>query len=592
MISDNMNIFGIIERENHLCYFIPIEKSEKTFCLGTNKILKNNDFVEIELVGRGRYKEAVVVKNYGSYTMEMLNEVLITQKHKIPHIFGEALLNECRNFPDFEKDKDRINLSHLPFVTIDGDDSKDFDDAVYASRTDNGFDLIVAIADVAFYVKPNTKLDQEAYKRGNSVYLPQMVIPMLPEALSNDLCSLKPKVKRPVIACFMNIDKSGNLLNYEFKRAIITSHARLTYKEVEDAINGKFNDNTKKIFTTSIQPIYAAYFALEQARQKRGTLEIETDEIKIKFNKKGHIYSIEKEENLTSHKIIEEFMIAANVSAAKFLKDKKIPIMYRIHERPMEEKLKELKPLLKSFNLKLPDHSAILPKHLNTISRISKEKKLGFGIDDLILRLQSQAKYNPNNIGHFGLSLKEYVHFTSPIRRYADLLIHRAIIYKSKMDTSIEIPDKISMYEDMGIHLCLTERRAVSAERDITSRYLSMYLKPMIGADMEVKISGFSNAGIFVKIESIGAEGLIPMRTLPKDYYKLTDANSGLRGASSKLKLNLGDILTANLREAAPITGGLIFSYIPPKISSTSKPKKKKIKDKKLKSKNRKKGEK
>lgn len=572
-------IFGTVYKQNGICWVKPCDKNRQPYLLGTIKNLHNNDLVEIMPTNNRRSNEAELIKNYGTFSLSLLDEILVTKKYKIPETFDEATLLECKNFDDFNQTK-RTDLCSLPFVTIDGDDSKDFDDAVYATSTDFGFKIIVAIADVAFYVKPHSRLDTEAYKRGNSVYLPQRVIPMLPEILSNDLCSLNPKVKRPVIACFMEIDKHGNLLNYRFERAIIKSVARLTYKEVDNAFYGQFNSLTKQIFTTVINPLYQAYFALEKARKSRGTLEIEGCEVKIKFSKNGEICNIEKRQNLTSNKLIEEFMIAANVAAANFISNFKTPIMYRIHEKPLEEKLQELKPLLNDLKLRLPEYSALLPKHLNKIIEICRQKNNSHGIDDLVLRLQCQAKYSPHNCGHFGLNLKKYVHFTSPIRRYSDLIIHRLIIFACNMEKDTKILSLKAM-EETAEHLCTTERTAVAIERDITARYISSYLKPLTGAEFELKISGLSNAGIFVRIEELGAEGLIPMRTLPRDFYQLLDADTTLRGVETKLKFRLGDNITARLTEAEPVTGGLIFAYLPDRMPETKNKKTKKTKHKK-----------
>lgn len=583
------NIFGIIERQNHLCLIHPIERGAKPYILENGKNLQNGDLAEIQTYGRGRQQEVSLVKNYGLFTMEKLNQILITRKYKLPHIFDREVLNECRNFPDFA-DKHRLNLTHLPLVTIDGDDSRDFDDAVYALPSAEGFDLIVAIADVSFYVRPQSALDREACRRGNSVYLPQTVIPMLPEILSNDLCSLNPGVKRPVIACLMKINHSGDLISWDFRKAVIKSAARLTYKETEAALSGNFNTQTKKLYSKTIQPLYEAFLALKKARKKRGALELESTEVKIKFNKDGSICSVEKQETLISHQIIEEFMIAANVAAARCLQKNKLPAMYRIHDRPKEEKLKEIKPLLESLKLKLPDWQAVRPQHFNRILELCRQKDYAFGLDDLILRLQCQAQYSPNNIGHFGLGLKEYVHFTSPIRRYADLLIHRALVHACRLENNPPELLSVQALEETADHLCTTERTAAAAERDITARYLSAYLQPLVGTYFEVTISGLTNAGIFVRIENLGAEGLIPMRSLPKDYYQLLDAGCCLRGTETKQKFRLGQTLPVILSEAIPATGSLIFQYLPeqpfticsrPNHKKTGKKANKKTKNKK-----------
>ena len=280
--------------------------------------------------------------------------------------------------------------------------------------------------------------------------------------------------------------------------------------------------------------------------------------------------AVEKQESLTSNKIIEEFMIAANVAAARCLIAAKAMTMFRVHDTPPEEKLKEIKPLLENLKLKLPEYKALKPQHFNKILDLCKQKNFGFGMDDLILRLQCQAQYSPQNIGHFGLGLKEYVHFTSPIRRYADLLIHRALINACKLGKDKEEMPSERAFAETAEHLCSTERNAAAAERDITARYLSVYLKPLVGTQFDVKISGLTNAGIFVRIPSLGAEGLIPMRSLPNDYYQVLDAGSCLRGVETKLKFRLGQSIEAVLSEAAPISGGLIFQYIPDKQSKES----------------------
>lgn len=574
------SIFGIIERQNHQCWVIPGERGAKPYLLDENKTLKNGDLVEIEASADRRTPHAKLIKNYGPFNMNKLSEILISQKYKLPYIFDTDILKECQNLPEFST-KGRANLTHLPFVTIDGDDSKDFDDAVYATRFDKGFHLAVAIADVAYYVRPHSALDREAALRGNSVYLPQTVIPMLPEILSNELCSLNPEQKRLALVCLMDIDLNGNLIDWHFERAVIKSAARLTYRQVEKAIGGEFDATTKKLFTKVIQPLYEAYFALDKARKKRGALEIETTEVKIRFDKFGNVAAIEKQQSLTSNKIIEEFMIAANVAAARCLLKAKALTMFRVHDTPPEDKLKEIKPLLANLKLKLPDYKALKPQHFNHILELCKQKNYGLGIDELILRLQCQAQYSPNNIGHFGLGLKEYVHFTSPIRRYADLLIHRALINACRLSSTLEEMPSERAFAETAEHLCQTERNAAAAERDITARYISSYLQPLVGTEFEVKISGLTNAGIFVRIESLGAEGLIPMRTLPDDYYQLLDVGSCLRGVDTKLKFRLGQTVNVVLAEAAPVSGGLTFHYLPDKTTMVSHLSKKKSKDKK-----------
>lgn len=553
---------GVMIKENGRYLLKSTEKNTKEECKIINPKMANvGDFVSGFFTGSGRTKQFEIVKSLGKFDLNKATASLVLDKYDIPYEFSPAVIKEAANLPQFDKNI-REDFTHIPFVTIDGEDSKDFDDAVFAERKDNGFHIMVAIADVAFYVKPHTELDREAYKRGNSVYLPNMVVPMLPEILSNDLCSLRPKEERAAITCSMNIDLNGNILNYNFKRAVIKSAARLNYKEVQNAIDGNFNNNTLHIFKNVIQPIYEAYFAFDKAKKARGALELESDEIKIKIDKNGMVAKVEKYEIYTSNKIIEEFMVAANVCAAKALYGKNIPIMYRIHEKPLEEKLVDMKPLLQELGINLPDAPAIKPEHFNKVLELCAKKGYSDGISNLILRLQSQAKYSPSNIGHFGLALEDYAHFTSPIRRYSDILVHRALInaYNLPDGGGLEKEATEKSFKEAGEHISQTERKAVNAERELVSRFLALYLEPSIGQDFEVKVSGVSTAGLFVKIESIGAEGLIPMRTMPDDYYDVEASNTMLVGRERSFAM--GEKLMAKLVETSPVSGGMIFKYI------------------------------
>lgn len=560
-------IYGLIEKKDGKYYLRPSEKNNyMVYLLDNTGKVQEGDFVKVALTASGRrFKQAHIAKNFGAFDLNKATASLVLEKYDIPYEFSASTLKESQNLPSYCK-SERENLTSLPLVTIDGADSKDFDDAVYAKKLENGFQLIVAIADVAFYVRHGSAVDKDAYQRGNSVYLPNMVVPMLPETLCNDLCSLRPKEERAAMACFMDIDNEGNIKNFDFKRAIIKSAARLTYEEVHDALQGKKSANIIPVFTKVIKPIYEAYQALAKARDKRGALNLETDEFKIKIDSQGRVIDVEKEQHFISHQIVEEFMIAANICAAKILGKSKLPTMYRIHDKPQEEKLKEIEPLLHNLGLKLPDINALQPGHFNKILELCSSGGYNAGIGELILRLQCQAKYAPQNIGHFGLGLTDYAHFTSPIRRYADLLIHRALIKAYHMPDGGELEEEatLKIFEEIGEHLCVTERKAVNAERDLIARFISAYLAPSVGCDFEVKISGISTAGLFVRLNKIGAEGLIPMSSLPVDNYLLEAGNMELRGESYGLHFKFGDALNVKLLEASPITGGLIFKYIDP----------------------------
>ncbi len=559
-------IYGIVEKKDGKYYLRPSEKNNyMVYLLDNVGKAQDGDFVKVALTGSRRFKQAKIVKDFGAFDLNKATASLVLERYDIPSEFSEASAKEAQHLPDYCK-KGREDLTSIPLVTIDGEDSKDFDDAVYAQKTDTGYLLIVAIADVAFYVRHGSALDKDAYQRGNSVYLPNMVVPMLPEALCNNLCSLRPKEERAALACFIDIDNAGNIKKFDFKRAVIKSAARLTYNEVQDALQGKKSANITPVFTKVIKPVYEAYQALAKARAERGALNLETDEFKIRLDDKGTVLSVEKEQHFISHQIVEEFMIAANICAAKTLGKSKLPTMYRIHEKPLEDKLKEIEPLLHNLGLKLPDINALRPEHFNKILELCSTGGYNAGVGELILRLQCQAKYAPQNLGHFGLGLTDYAHFTSPIRRYADLLIHRALIKAYHMPDGGDLEDEatLKIFEEIGDHLCVTERKAVSAERDINARFVSAYLAPSIGADFEVKVSGISTAGIFVRLDKIGAEGLIPMSSLPADNYLLSAGNMELRGEKYGLTFRFGDSLKAKLMEASPITGGLIFKYIDP----------------------------
>lgn len=556
--------YGIIEQKDGKYYLKSSEKNSRMNLLIDNiGKCKAGDYVAVALTGERRFKQVQILKNYGKFDISKAIESLVLEKLDIPHEFSEKIKKETQRLPQFEAGV-RIDLSDVPLVTIDGDDSKDFDDAIWAKKTVNGFNLIVAIADVAFYVRDNSELDREAYKRGNSVYLPNMVIPMLPEVLSNDLCSLNPNQYRASIVCMMEIDKDGNLRDFNFKRAVIKSAARLTYREVQAAIEGRKSERIAKIYKTVIEPVYEAYQALAKASKKRGALKLDRDEYKVKIDKNGQVKSIEKDEHFTSNDIVEEFMVAANVAAALALGKTKLPVMYRVHERPLEEKLKDFAALLHHLGMKLPEGAALKAMHFNKILEKCAKNGDNRGINDMVLRTQSQAKYTPQNIGHFGLALSDYAHFTSPIRRYSDLMIHRALIKAYKMEDGGGLSDEAgqSLFEDIGEHLCVTERRAAVAERETVNRYMSAYLEPSIGQDFEVSVSGLTNAGVFVRLDAIGAEGLMPVSSLPADHYLLSEGNVELKGEYDGLSFKMGDVFKARLVEATPINGGLIFKYV------------------------------
>ncbi len=590
-------VHGVIEERGGKYYLKSAEKNSRMdYLLDEIGSSQTGDFVKVALIGERKFKQAKIIKNYGSFNLSKATDLIILEKYGISDVFPESVLKEASRLKGYCP-AGREDLTRLPLVTIDGDDSKDFDDAVYAEKTNGGFHLVVAIADVACYVRPGAELDREAYRRGNSVYLPGLVVPMLPEILSNDLCSLRPGKIRPCLACSMQIDNDGNLLSYEFCRALMKSAARLTYREVQNAFEGRHSLQTQGLFKTVIQPLYEAYFALRKARERRGSLELDPVEVEVKLDAGGNILCVGRAEHFLSHEIVEEFMIAANVSAAKRLEQSKLPVMFRVHDKPLEEKLKDFAPLLHSLHMKLPNYPSLKPSHLNKVLDESRKHNMGAGINSMIMRLQCQAKYSPENIGHFGLALSDYAHFTSPIRRYADLLVHRALIKACGMPDAGALEDgaSVGQFKQIGEHLCETERTAAQAERDSIARYVSAYLQPSVGADFEVRISGLTNAGIFVSIENLGADGLIPMRTLPKDTYCISEGNAEMVGLKTGRRFILGDMLTACLTEASALNGALTFvlaeacELAPPKKFKKKNKLSKKQRKQKLKQNNRKK---
>ncbi|HEC14834.1 MAG TPA: VacB/RNase II family 3'-5' exoribonuclease, partial [Rhodospirillales bacterium] len=452
----------------------------------------------------------------------------------------------------------------IPLVTIDGADARDFDDAVWAEpdtdpKNPGGWTLMVAIADVSWYVRPGSPLDVDAYPRGNSVYFPDRVVPMLPEALSNGWCSLKPMEERPCLAVSLRIEKDGNLLSHRFLRGLMKSVARLTYEQVQAAQDGHGDETAGPIRDSVIAPLYGAYRALERGRKARGVLDLDLPERKVVVDKKGEVVRIETRARLDSHKLIEEFMITANVAAAKELEKRRQPCMYRIHDEPSLDKMENLRQFLGSLDIPFARGQRIEARQFNRILENAAGTPHAQMINDVVLRSQSQAEYNPDNIGHFGLALTHYCHFTSPIRRYSDLLVHRALISGLKLGRD-GLEKKHRDYSEMGEHLSQTERRASGAERSAVDRFTAAYLSERIGAQFPGRINGATRFGLFVTLDRVGGDGLIPMRSLPDDYYIHEEAHHLLRGRNTGREFRLGDPIDVVLSEADPVTGGMIFT--------------------------------
>lgn len=457
----------------------------------------------------------------------------------------------------------REDLRDIPLVTIDGLDARDFDDAVFAEPLDDGgFHLIVAIADVSYYVRPLTALDDEAYRRGNSTYFPDRVVPMLPEALSNDLCSLRPHENRATLAVHMWINSSGKLERHKFVRAIMRSAARLTYEQVQAAHDGVSDDMTDPLMDAVIRPLYAAYAILDKARVQRGALDLNIPERKILLNDKGEMIGVAPRARLESHKLIEEFMVLANVAAAQALEARQAPCVYRVHDRPSLEKLDNVREFIESFGLSLPAGEVTKSRQINDILIKANDMEYGHLIHEMLLRSQMQAHYHPDNIGHFGLALQRYAHFTSPIRRYADLLIHRSLVRAFDLGPGGLSDEEAVQLEDMADHISQTERISAEAERNSVDRFAAAFLSQHIGATFTGRISGVTNFGLFVKLMESGVDGLVPMRSLPDDYYIHDEKQHALIGRRNRLVYRLGATVQVAIIESDPLTGSSIFEIL------------------------------
>ncbi|QJE73106.1 ribonuclease R [Aerophototrophica crusticola] len=526
------------------------------------------ELVVAELLPSSRHglKQARVVERLGGVEEPKAISLIAIHQNGIPTVFPKAAIEEAERAeePTLEG---RTDLRDFPLVTIDGADARDFDDAVFAEpdtdpENKGGWHLLVAIADVSFYVRPGSALDRAAYERGNSCYFPDRVVPMLPEALSNELCSLKPKVNRACLAVHLWIDAKGNLKRHKFVRGLMRSAARLTYEQAQAAHDGQPDETTGPLLDTVIRPLYGAYDVLAKARQKRGTLELDLPERKVRLTPDGKVAEIGVRERLDSHRLIEEFMIAANVAAAEALEARHAPCMYRVHAEPARDKLEPLREFLKTFGYNLAKGQVLKPIAFTNILDKARDTPESELISTVILRSQAQAVYQPENIGHFGLALTRYAHFTSPIRRYADLLVHRSLVRSYRLGDGGLDDHEAATLDKIGEHISLTERRAAEAERDSMNRYIAAYLADRVGGMFSGKIGGVTHFGLFVTLDETGADGLVPVSSLPEDFYDHDEANHALVGRRSRRVFRLGSRVKVRLVEADPIAGSMVFRLL------------------------------
>lgn len=476
--------------------------------------------------------------------------------HGIPHDWPDARLREAEDVePQVSKEEiaGRVDLRKLPLVTIDGEDARDFDDAVYAESTTAGFRVIVAIADVSHYVRPGTALDDEAQKRSTSVYFPGFVVPMLPETLSNGICSLNPNVDRLCMVCEMRVGFDGDVSNAKFYPAVMNSHARLTYTRVWQAIGEKSEDARDELRTVlpQLEQLHQLYKVLAKARQKRGAIDFDSHEVKFRLDTAGDVVQLGTEERNDAHKLIEECMIAANVEAARFLDRRKIPALYRVHAPPPESKYEDLQEFLREFSLRMPAHAQVTPGDFMAMLKKIRKRPDSALIESVLLRSQSLAVYSPSNSGHFGLALDAYAHFTSPIRRYPDLLVHRAIRYAIGKGAPEQYTYSPSEMAALGTHCSHNERRADEAERDVDERYKCAWMEKHVGSEFDGIVSGVTSFGLFVELKQSQVSGLVHITQLPNDYYHFDPIRHMLSGERRGLKFRLGDAVRVQVLRAS-----------------------------------------
>ncbi len=470
--------------------------------------------------------------------------------HGIPHDWPEETLAEARALPSEVQESSkagREDLRGLPLVTIDGADARDFDDAVFAEPQGDGWRLLVAIADVSHYVQPDTPLDREARLRGTSVYFPDRVVPMLPEELSNGLCSLNPHVDRLCFVCEMAVSTKGEVTRSRFFDGVMRSHARLTYEEAAEILASSVPRGKHAALKPALEHLNAVYEALRERRERRGAIDFHLKENKIQLDERGKVESVRPVERLVTHKLIEECMVAANVESARRMKRAKIPGLYRVHEGPEEERLEELVLFLQTFGFKLGSASKVEPKELNRIIESVAGRPEAELIETVILRSLKQARYQPQNVGHFGLALAEYAHFTSPIRRYPDLLVHRAIRWVEKHRGPKGFRYSLGEMEQLGEHTSRTERRADEATRDVAEQLKCIFLKDHVGDTFDVIVSSVVAFGLFVRVPELHVDGLVHVTALPRDYYHRDPTGTVLAGERSGNKYRLTDKLRVRL---------------------------------------------
>jgi ribonuclease R len=537
---------------------------------GANGDAQDGELVAVEVVGNRSgfgLATARVKERLGSLKSERAISMVAIAAHSIPNVFPPAVIKDAEAARPAEL-AGREDWRDVPLVTIDPADAKDHDDAVYAEAdTDRGNPgghvLRIAIADVAHYVQPGSALDREALLRGNSVYFPDRVVPMLPERISNDLCSLRPNEARAALAVRVVIGADGRKRSHTFHRVLMRSAAKLSYQQAQRAMDGWPDDTTGPLLASVLEPLYSAYRALKQARDARGPLDLDIPERKLVLTAHATVDRVVTPERLDAHRLIEEFMILANVAAAETLERARVPLIYRVHDEPDIERVNALREFLKTLDVSLPKGGALRAEQFNRILARVKGRDVEKLVNELVLRTQAQAEYAAENYGHFGLNLRRYAHFTSPIRRYADLIVHRGLVRALKLgDGALPDGTEIAALNEIAAAISATERRAMKAERETFDRLIANFLADRVGATFEGHISGATRAGLFVKLDDTGADGFVPARSIGTEYFQYREDRHALIGQSSGETYRLGDRVTVRLVEAAPVAGALRFEVL------------------------------
>jgi len=570
--SGSDDILGVIRIRNAKIRFEPTHKRQRELEIPTSGLggAKDGDLVAVELLKSGKYgaKQGRVIRVIGNVASEKAVSMIAIHTHEIPYNFPDAVLAQAEKLQPVTLEG-REDWRDVPLITIDPADAKDHDDAIFAKsdpQSPGGFIVYVAIADVAAYVLPGSAMDVEAVLRGNSVYFPDRVVPMLPERISNDLCSLREAQDRPALAVAMVFNADGRKTKHTFHRVLMRSAKKFSYQQAQNAIDGK--GDAEPLLEHVLEPLWQAWRCMNRGRQNRQPLELDLPERKILLNDKGEVERVMVPDRLEAHRLVEECMIQANVSAAETLEQRRQKLIYRSHDAPSLEKLESLREFLGSLDMTLAKPGQLQARHFNQILAKVRGTENEELVNQVVLRSQSQAEYTADNIGHFGLQLARYAHFTSPIRRYADLIVHRALVGALALGPGAITPAEEAKLEDIAAAISITERRAMQAERETVDRLIAAHLSERIGDRFSGRVNGVTGAGLFVTLDDTGADGFVPISTLGDEYYRFDKATHVLIGEHSGIKFQMGQAVEVKLIEAAPVAGALRFEMLSEGVAS------------------------